>query len=281
MRYHRGLLGRERIARGSADHTLRRSSKELAHLRVRHQVVAIEVLEIHADRGVLHEGGETRFAGLERRLGPLPLSDVECKAAHHRDLTTCIPDRKADHDAPLIGVQARLVLLVEKGPTRGQDLLMVPLDERRLHRWEDLGGRPADHLAWVAPEDLGRFGVGQQVVAGAVLQVNNERSIVHERGETGLTLTQRLLDAPPLGDVGDHAQDRWLAAIVQRPRGHDGVELATIGSAHPNLGLLGAAVGRDAPHDFGPSRGHRPRCPGSVPGQPLPPRARTPRGPSR
>ena len=76
----------------------------------------------HRRRVDLGDGAEALGAGLDLGLGQLGARDVEGEAADHRDLALRVADREPDHHAPLIGVQARLVLLVEMGPPGGQHL---------------------------------------------------------------------------------------------------------------------------------------------------------------
>ena len=72
----RRLLRRQHLLGAAAQQLGGRPAEDAAHLRVEHQVAAVEALQVHADRRVLHERGQPRLALLERRLGPHALADV-------------------------------------------------------------------------------------------------------------------------------------------------------------------------------------------------------------
>jgi len=94
---------------------------------------------------------------------------------------------------------------------------MMLVDNHRLVMREQVERRAADDLGGLAAKDFGAFRVSQQIAALAILEVQYQRHVVHQRCQPGLAFAQRLLDAPALGDVGDHAQHGALAFIVDRP----------------------------------------------------------------
>jgi hypothetical protein len=218
---HGGLVRREYLGRIPAEHLGRRPAEHLRHLRVEHQVAAGEILQVHADRGVLHERGQPGLAILERRLGPLALRDVERDAAHHRDPPVPVADREADGVGPVVAADVRVVLLVGEDAPGLDDLAVDAVGLRRRLGREQVEGRLADRLRRVAAEELGALRIREQVAALAVFQVDDERGVLHQRRQAGLALPDRRLGLALLGRVAADGLefDQPAGLVEQRPVG--------------------------------------------------------------
>ena len=69
---------------GVAEHALDVGGQHLAHFGIEQNVAALEILQIHADRRVLHERGEAGLALLQGLLHRLELGDVGDRGQHRR-----------------------------------------------------------------------------------------------------------------------------------------------------------------------------------------------------
>ena len=87
-----------------AQHLLDVAAQDLAHLGIEQDVAALAVLQVHADRGVLHERREAGLALLERLLHRLELGDVGDRGQHRRPAAEGHGAR--GHQAPFGGAVA-------------------------------------------------------------------------------------------------------------------------------------------------------------------------------
>ena len=78
----RGVVADAGVGRGQAQHLRRWAAEHLGHLRIGEQIAAVEILQVHADRSVLHERRQPRLAGAQRLLDPLAVADVGDRGDH-------------------------------------------------------------------------------------------------------------------------------------------------------------------------------------------------------